>query len=211
MTVSKDWTNKKRPMHFGLFPQIMVFFILNRPLIKLFDKIMIFNITLWRKISATKFQKSKMDATLKITKVSILFCKFLQENMVYRKNGEHHDEANEKSFETVISNFLFLKLCHRDFSSQSNVKNHDFIKKSVQFSIFLEHPLVYLIESNKSTARDWTNKKRPMQFWASLSSGEVLEWTRFYDKSIVGMYLLVLSSHIVLQVFEQWGRNITIH
>ena len=31
--------------------------------------------------------------------------------------------------------FLFLKLCHRDFSSQSNVKNHDFIKKLVRFSI----------------------------------------------------------------------------
>ena len=49
--------------------------------------------------------------------------------------------------------FLFLKVCHRDFSPQSNVKNHDFIKKSVQFSIFLEHPLVYLIESTKSKAQ----------------------------------------------------------
>ena len=92
--------------------------------------------------------------------------------------------------------FLFLKLCHRDFSSQTNVKNHDFIKKSVQFSIFLEHPLVYLIESTKSKARDWTNKKRPMHFGAYLSSGELLEWKRFYDKSIIGMYLLMLSSHI---------------
>ena len=51
------------------------------------------------------------------------------------KNGVHLDEANGKSFETVISIFLFLKLCHRDFSSQSNVKNRDFIKKLVQFSI----------------------------------------------------------------------------
>ena len=66
-----------------------------------------------------------------------------------------------------------------DFLSQGNVKNHDFIKKSVQFSIFLEHPLVYIIESNKCKARDWTNKKRPMHFGASLSSGEVLEWKRF--------------------------------
>ena len=128
--------------------------------------------------------------------MSILFCKFLHENKVYRKNGVHHDEANGKSFETVISIFLFVKLCHRDFSSQSNVKNHDFIKKSVQFSIFLEHPLVYLIKSTKSTARDWTNKKRPMHFGASLSSGEVLEWKRFYDKSIIGILLLVLSSHM---------------
>ena len=66
------------------------------------------------------------------------------------KNGGHHDEASGKSYETVISDF-FLKLCHRDFSPQSNVKNHDFIKKLVQFSFFLGHPLVYLIKSTKST------------------------------------------------------------
>ena len=64
-----------------------------------------------------------------------MFCKFLQENMVYRKNGVYHDEANGKSFETVISIFLFVKLFHRDFSSQSNVQNHEFIKKLVHFSI----------------------------------------------------------------------------
>ena len=63
--------------------------------------------------------------------MSILFCKFLQENMVYRKNGVHHDKANGKSFETVTSFFLFLKLCHRDFSPQSNVKNHNFINRKV--------------------------------------------------------------------------------
>ena len=57
-----------------------------------------------------------------------MFCKFLHENKVYRKNGVHHDEANGKSFETVISIFLFVKLCHKNFSSQSNVKNHDFIE-----------------------------------------------------------------------------------
>ena len=95
------------------------------------------------------------------------------------KNEVHHDEANGKSFETVISIFIFLKLCHRDFSLQSNVKNHDFIKKLVQFSIFLEHPLVYLIQYNQSNIQDWTNKKRPMHFGASLSSGEVLEWNVF--------------------------------
>ena len=32
------------------------------------------------------------------------------------KNEVNHNEANEKSFETVISDFWFLKLCHRDFS-----------------------------------------------------------------------------------------------
>ena len=72
---------------------------------------------------------------------SILFCKFLHENKVYRKNGVHHDEASGKSFETVISDFIFLKLCHRDFSPQSNVKNHDFIKKLVQFRHFFGHPV----------------------------------------------------------------------
>ena len=71
---------------------------------------------------------------------SILFCKFLHENKVYRKNGVHHDEASGKSFETVISDFIFLKLCHRDFSPQSNVKNHNFIKKLVQFRHFFGHP-----------------------------------------------------------------------
>ena len=90
-----------------------------------------------------------MDATLKITK-SVHFVLQISP----RKNGVHHDEANGKSFETVISNFLFLKLYHRDFSSQSNVKNHDFIKKLVQFSIFLEHPLVYLIQYNQSNIQD---------------------------------------------------------
>ena len=73
-------------------------------------------------------------------KVSILFCKFLHENKVYRKNGVHHDEASGKSFETVISDFIFLKLCHRDFSPQSNVKNHNFIKKLVQFRHFFWTP-----------------------------------------------------------------------
>ena len=89
-----------------------------------------------------------------ILKEAILFSTFFHENSIDRKKIVDHDEASGKSHKTVISVFLFLKLYHRDFSSQSNVKNHDFIKKSVQFSIFLEHPLVYLIESTKSTARD---------------------------------------------------------
>ena len=51
-----------------------------------------------------------------------LFFKFLHENKVYRKNGVHHDKANGKSFETVISIFFFLKLCHRHFSPQIMLK-----------------------------------------------------------------------------------------
>ena len=89
--------------------------------------------------------KTKWTLFILFRVASILFCKFLHENKVYRKNGVHHDEASGKSFQTVISDFIFLKLCHRDFSPQSNVKNHDFIKKLVQFSIFSGHPLVYLI------------------------------------------------------------------
>ena len=86
-------------------------------------------------------------------KEAILFCKFLHENIVDRKTKVDHEEASGKSHKTVISDFLFLKLYHRDFSSQSNVKNNDFIKKLVQFSIFSGHPLVYLIKFDQSTIR----------------------------------------------------------
>lgn len=41
----------------------------------------------------------------KCWKVVILFCKFLLENCAVRKNGVHHDKANGKSYETVISDF----------------------------------------------------------------------------------------------------------
>ena len=57
----------------------------------------------------------------KILKVVILFYKFLHENCADRKNWVHHDKANEKSFETIISDFWILKLCHRDFSPQSSL------------------------------------------------------------------------------------------
>ena len=147
---------------------------------QLFYKIVIFNITFWRKISVTNFSADhifwekfgKQNGHFYCIKssihfASILFCKFLHENKVYRKNWVHHDEASGKSFETVISDFIFLKLCHRDFSPQSNVKNHDFIKKLVKFFIFSGHPLVYLIKYNQSTIRAWTNKKDPMHFGAS--------------------------------------------
>ena len=59
------------------------------------------------------FQKPQKEA--------ILFCKFLHENWADRKNGVHHDKANGKSFETVISDFWILKLCHRDISPQSSL------------------------------------------------------------------------------------------
>ena len=53
--------------------------------------------------------------------MAILFCEFLYENCTDRKNWVHHDKANGKSFETIISDFLILKLCHRDFSPQSSL------------------------------------------------------------------------------------------
>ena len=59
------------------------------------------------------FQKRQKEA--------ILFCKFLHENWADRKNGVHHDKANGKSFETVISDFWILKLRHRDISPQSSL------------------------------------------------------------------------------------------
>ena len=40
-----------------------------------------------------------------------------------KKNGVHHDGANGKYFETVISDFLILKLCHRDFLGQSSLES----------------------------------------------------------------------------------------
>ena len=40
-----------------------------------------------------------------------------------KKNGVHHDGATGKYFETVISDFLILKLCHRDFSRQSSLES----------------------------------------------------------------------------------------
>ena len=59
------------------------------------------------------FQKRQKEA--------ILFCKFLHENWADRKNGVHHDKANGKYFWTVISDFWFLKICHRDFYPQNSL------------------------------------------------------------------------------------------
>ena len=57
------------------------------------------------------FQKHQKEA--------ILFCNFLHENWADRKNGVHHDKANGKSFETVISIFLiFETLSQRFFATK---------------------------------------------------------------------------------------------
>ena len=54
-------------------------------------------------------------------KEAILFCKFLHENSVDRKNKVDHDKVSGKSQKTVNSDFWFLKLCQWDFSPQSSV------------------------------------------------------------------------------------------
>ena len=109
-----------------------------------------------------KTKRCKMDATLKMIK-SVHFVLQISP----RKHGLQKKWSTPRRCQRKI-----LRNCHLNFFifetlSQSNVKNHDFIKKSVQFSIFLEHPLVYLIKYNKSTAQVWTNKKSPMHFGAS--------------------------------------------
>ena len=48
-------------------------------------------------------------------KQAILFRNFLQEKCVDRKNGVYHDEQRGKTNKIAISDFLFSKLCHRDF------------------------------------------------------------------------------------------------
>ena len=69
----------------------------------------------------------------KIEKKAILYRKFLHENSTYRKNGVYHHVANGKCNKTVNSEFWFLKLCHRDFFTESlsffkNSKNWKILK-----------------------------------------------------------------------------------
>ena len=83
----------------------------------------------------------------------ILFCKFLHENCADRKNWVHHDKANGKSFETIISDFLILKLCHRDFSPQSSL-----ILEKTDFPILWEESLISEVFKETITAFKWINR-----------------------------------------------------
>ena len=85
-----------------------------------------------------------MDATLKILKSVHFVLQISPRKHSLQEKWSIPQRIQRKILRKFHLNFLFLKLCHRDFLSQSNVKNHDFIKKSLQFSIFLEHPLVYV-------------------------------------------------------------------
>ena len=62
-----------------------------------------------------------------------MWFKFLLEDSTYRKNGVYHNVANGKCNKTVNSEFWFLKLCHRDFFTESlsffkNSKNWKILK-----------------------------------------------------------------------------------
>ena len=62
-----------------------------------------------------------------------MWCKFLLEDSTYRKNEVYHNVANRKCNKTVNSEFWFLKLCHRDFFTESlsffkNSKNWKILK-----------------------------------------------------------------------------------
>ena len=85
----------------------------------------------------------KIDATLKIIKCVHFVLQISPRKHGLQKKSSTPRRSQRKILRNCHLNF-FLKFCHRDFLSQSNVKNHDFIKKSLQFSIFLEHPLVYV-------------------------------------------------------------------
>ena len=68
----------------------------------------------------------------KIAKKAILYRKFLHENSTYRTNGVYHNVANGKCNKTVNSEFWFLKLCHRDFFTESL----SFFKNARNWKIF---------------------------------------------------------------------------
>ena len=59
----------------------------------------------------------------KVEKCQFYFTHFSMKTASKKKNGVHHDGATGKYFETVISDFLILKLCHRDFSRQSSLES----------------------------------------------------------------------------------------
>merc|ERR1711872_962120 len=65
----------------------------------------------------------------KMSKQAILFRDFLHEKYIDRKNKVHHNEEHGKMNKMYISNFQFLKLCHRDFCKTfSEIFN--FLKKN---------------------------------------------------------------------------------
>ena len=68
----------------------------------------------------------------KIAKKAILYRKFLHENSTYRTNGVYHNVANGKCNKTINSEFWFLKLCHRDFFTESL----SFFKNARNWKIF---------------------------------------------------------------------------
>ena len=65
-----------------------------------------------------------------------MFHKLFLKKSTYRKNGVYHNVANGKCNKTVNSEFWFLKLCHRDFFTESlsffkNSKNWKILKMAI--------------------------------------------------------------------------------
>ena len=85
-----------------------------------------------------------------------------------QKNEVHHDVADGKFYNTVISDFLFLQRC---FTTKL-YKNQYFIKKLV---IFSGHPLPCLTSKMPHIIRDWILEKDGRQIWLNMSPQEALE------------------------------------
>ena len=73
------------------------------------------------------------------------FCiaNFSMKTQPTEKNGVYHDDCDEKCKKTAISDFLFLKFCHRDFLPQSYVKIrilskswYNLTRKKQKFALF---------------------------------------------------------------------------
>ena len=102
--------------------------------------------TLWRKISVTKFQKSK----------------------IWSDSFEGFSVADVVVYLIFSVNIIFMeKIAKQNGHFLTFWKKWYFIKKLVQFSIFSGHPLLYLIKFNQCNIRAWTNKKNLMHFGAS--------------------------------------------
>ena len=62
---------------------------------------------------------------------SIHFANFSMKTRSTEKMEYTTTKPTENPLKLSSQFFLFVKLCHRDFSSQSNVKNHNFINRKL--------------------------------------------------------------------------------
>ena len=78
-----------------------------------------------------KTKRCKMDATLKITKSVHFVLQISPRKHGLQKKWSTPRRRQRKILRNCHLNFLFLKLCHRDFLPQSNVINHNFSNRKV--------------------------------------------------------------------------------